>query len=82
MSYKYTINPLNVKFIFFIFLTYIFLEFVSLKYLCTFSLYKVTYLNIKESQHLQKKKKKLFAGISYQPPWFTKHQEPVTNTLV
>jgi hypothetical protein len=79
MSYKYTINPSNVRFIFFIFLAYIFSEFVYLKYLCTFSLYKVTYLNIRESPHL---KKKLFAGISYQPPWFTKHQEPATNTLV
>jgi len=57
MNYKYTINPSNVKFIFFIFLAHIFSEFLSLKYLCIFSLYKVTYLNIRESPHLQKKKK-------------------------
>ena len=52
MSYKYTTNPSSQIFIIFsflIFLAYIFSKFISLKYYCMFSLYKVTEFTIEDS---------------------------------
>jgi hypothetical protein len=55
IDYKYIMNPSNSIFIIFsslTFLAYIFSCPIYLKYYCTFSLYKVTNLNIQESPHL------------------------------
>jgi hypothetical protein len=66
MSYKYTINPSSQRFTISSFSTaYIFSEYLSLKYYCTFSLYKVTGFIVGESHVHQRG---LFAGTSYRLP--------------
>jgi hypothetical protein len=57
MGYKYIMNPLSQRFTissFSIFLAYVFLESISLKYHCTFSFYKVTDFTIEEFRHPSK----------------------------
>jgi len=72
VSYKYTMNLLNSRFItslFFIFLVYIFLESIFQNYHCTFSLNTNTYLNIWESLHLSKRifcRYQLLTTLAYQ----------------
>ena len=65
MSYKYIMNPSSQRFSissFLTFLAYIFSESISLKYHCTFSLYKVT--NPLESPNVHNRGP--FAGANYQ----------------
>jgi hypothetical protein len=67
MSYKYTMNPSSQMFIISSFSpAYIFSELIlSLKYYCTFSLYKATDFTFEESHVHQRG---LFTGTSYQSP--------------
>jgi hypothetical protein len=89
MSYKYTMNPSSQMFTIFLFstfLVYIFSESISLKYHCTFSLYKVTDFTTGESPRPLKKtfckhqyRSRGLPGIStcyyhsYWSPWLIRH---------
>ena len=65
---KYIMNPSNSWLtisLFLTFLAYMFSEPISLKYHCTFSLYKVTDLSISDSLYPSKG---TFCKYNYQPP--------------
>jgi len=81
MGYKYFMNSQSSGFTIFsflIFLAYIFLDSISLKYHCIFSLYKYIYLSIWESLHLPQG---IFCRHQLPTTLFTKHRLPVTSHI-
>jgi hypothetical protein len=79
MDYTYTMNPSNKMFTiysFLIFLAFLFLNSISLKYHYTFSLYKITNFTTKEFLRSSKR-----TFCRYQPPWFTRHHLLLSQLL-